>query len=143
MGFRGRCGDRRASGGDQIVGVAAEQVFGVEGVLEGGEEFRVGVEIRAGQELLDDVDAVVGEMENLPVGFEVEVDAALEGSGGPGGVLQMGREVVGFGGDDERDAGFIDEDGVGFVDDDGVEGALGGAIAEVVVARFVGVGRRR
>jgi len=134
-----------AGGGYEIIDVAAEQVFGVEGVLERVKEFGVGVEIGAVQEGLGDVDAVVGEVENVPVGFDVEVDAALQCAGGPGGVCQMGREVVGLGGDDEGDAGFIDEDGVGFVDHDGVEGALHGvagverdAVAEVIVAVFVG-----
>ncbi len=134
-----------AGGGDEVIDVAAEEVVGVERVLESVEEVGVVVEIGGGEEGFGEVDAGVGEVDDLAVGFDVEVDVAEQGTGGEVGGGEVVGVLAGLAGDDEGDAGFIDEDGVGFVDDDGVEGALDGmlgeegdGVSEVVEAAFVG-----
>jgi len=134
-----------AGGGDEVVDVAAEEVVGVKRVLESMDEVGVVVEVGGGEEGFGEVDAGVGEVDNLAVGFDVEMNVAEKGTSGEVGGGEVFGVLGGLGGDDERDAGFIDQDGVGFVDDDGVEGALDGlagvegdGVAEVIEAAFVG-----
>lgn len=110
---------------DEVIDVAGEEMVGVEGVVESGEE-AVGsvVDLLDLEELFGLGEAGVGDFDVLVAGIDLEVEAGVEGAGGGAGAAGGFGDSFVFAGEDEGDAGFIDEDGVGFVDDGGVEGAL-------------------
>ena len=118
--------DQHVAVHDDIVLVALEQLLGLDGVVEVGDQRRVLglVQVVDAEAVLDDRDALLDDRDRALLLVHLVVLVALQSTNEPRELRVPLHRVLGGAGDDERGARLVHEDRVDLVDDRVVVTAL-------------------